>query len=125
MASFVFMPIAAIETLGTSEAKIGRTDSVDIVANDEGDSLSAGLFVPDEIEVKKKTTITWTNTDPLLRHTVTEGSELLTSEGHIPLFDSGPIAADGGTYSHTFSKKGEFYYYCNIHPFITGEIVVK
>ncbi|MCI0561533.1 MAG: hypothetical protein MN733_23845, partial [Nitrososphaera sp.] len=73
MASFVFIPIAAIDALGASEAKIGRTASVDIVANDEGDSLSAGLFVPDEIEVKKKTTITWTNTDPLLRHTVTEG----------------------------------------------------
>jgi plastocyanin len=118
---FAALPLAD----GVNHIKSKRSASVAIVANDDADSLSAGLFVPDELVIKKKTTVTWTNTDPSLRHTVTEGSEELTTEGHTPLFDSGPISTNGGTFSYTFNEKGEFYYYCNIHPFITGEIIVK
>lgn len=107
------------------EKKKGSTASVSIIENDSGDSLSSGLYVPDELTVKKKTTVTWTNDDPIARHTVTEGSEQETQEGAVPSFDSGPLSPDGGKFSHTFEKKGTFPYYCSIHPAITGEITVR
>jgi plastocyanin len=122
--SFTLIPAIGDDAFALSDKKYKRTASVAIVADDSGDSLSSGRYVPDDITVKKKTTVTWTNTDPAIRHTVTEGSEELTTEGHIPLFDSGPLSP-GGTFSYTFNHKGEFYYYCNIHPSITGEVTVR
>jgi plastocyanin len=103
-----------------------RIASVAIELNPSGDSLAPDVFSPYEIIVKKKTTVTWTNNDPIRRHTVTEGVSPAyeeTPEGYNPAFNS-EIIQPGGTFSYTFEKKGEYEYYCSIHPFVTGKVVV-
>jgi plastocyanin len=110
----------------SASAVQSRTAFVTIEVNPEGDSLTPDVFSPDEIVVKKKTTVTWTNNDPVLRHTVTEGVSPAYEEppeGYSPVFDSGVIQP-AGTFSYSFEKKGEYYYYCSIHPFVTGEVIV-
>ena len=59
-------------------------------------------------------TVTWTNTDPGVSHTVT------AADGS---FDSG-ILATGQSFSFTFDKPGDFDYACTPHPWMKGRISV-
>ena len=76
-------------------------------------------FSPATITIKVGTTVTWTNTTGA-PHTVT------SDDG--TTFDSGlntPIAANGGTFSFTFTKAGTFAYHCQIHPFMKATVIVQ
>jgi plastocyanin/tetratricopeptide (TPR) repeat protein len=63
-------------------------------------------------------TVVWYNDDDSA-HTVTSGIE--SSDGN---FDSGLFMA-GGTFSTTLDESGEYPYFCMVHPWMTGKIVVK
>jgi plastocyanin len=78
------------------------------------------FFVPDTLTVSKGTTVTWTNGDSTL-HTVTSGSAESGNSG--TEFDSSYLAA-GKTFQHQFSTTGTFDYYCTLHPFMKGKVVV-
>ena len=76
-------------------------------------------FGPASITIKVGTTVIWTNNTGA-PHTVT------SDDG--TTFDSGintPIAANGGTFSFTFTKAGSFTYHCQIHPFMKATIIVQ
>src|SRR5829696_6961642 len=70
-------------------------------------------FQPASLEVPAGTTVTWTN-GGAAPHTV-------TADGGA--FDSGRLAP-GATFSQTFDTAGTFTYHCEIHPQMTGTIVV-
>jgi plastocyanin len=78
------------------------------------------FFVPETLTVSKGTTITWTNGDSTL-HTVTSGSAESGNSG--TEFDSSYLAA-GKTFQHQFSTSGTFDYYCTLHPYMKGKVVV-
>ena len=59
--------------------------------------------------------VTWTNNDGTA-HTATANGGA---------FDTGSIAASGGSATITFSKAGTYAYHCTIHPSMTGRIVVQ
>jgi plastocyanin len=84
---------------------------------------AAEFFVPEEITVPAGTTVTWTNDDSTI-HTVVEGGPSGSSTGGAPTFDSS-IVAPGATWENTFDAAGEFDYYCNLHPFMTGKVTVS
>ena len=71
-------------------------------------------FNPATITVQANTTIKWTNKDGVA-HTVTSDSGL---------FDSGSIS-NGGTYSHTFTTPGTYFYHCTPHPSMTASVTVN
>ena len=71
-------------------------------------------FTPRTLTVKAGTTVTWTNHDDI-RHTVTATDKR---------YGSGAIDTDG-TFSHQFTMPGTYTYFCSIHPFMTGTIVVQ
>lgn len=81
-------------------------------------SMENFVFVEDRIEVAIGTTVTWTNADAT-RHTVTSGADD-TADGS---FDSDDIEA-GESFRFTFAEAGEFPYFCDIHPTMTGVVVV-
>jgi nitrite reductase (NO-forming) len=60
------------------------------------------------------TTVTWTNDDPGVVHTVTavDGS-----------FDSGNMA-EGATFAYTFENPGTFEYFCGPHPWMRARVTV-
>src|SRR3954471_2307137 len=70
-------------------------------------------FQPASLEVPAGTTVTWTNSGAAT-HTVTADNGA---------FDSGRLAS-GATFSQTFDTAGTFTYHCEIHPQMTGTIVV-
>jgi predicted secreted protein with PEFG-CTERM motif len=78
-------------------------------------------YIPYEAVVDVGGEVTWIN-DDTAAHTVTSG----TIEGGGPdgIFDSSLIMA-GKTWKHTFEEVGEFPYFCVVHPWMTGIVVVQ
>ena len=70
-------------------------------------------FQPASIEVPAGSTVTWTNTGAAT-HTVT------ADDG---AFDSGQLKP-GTNFSQTFTTPGTYTYHCEIHPQMTGTVVV-
>jgi len=79
------------------------------------------FFVPESITVSKGATILWTNEDSTL-HTVTSGSAEFGESG--TLFDSSYMAS-GTEFEWKFDQEGTFDYYCTLHPFMKGVVIVK
>jgi plastocyanin len=75
-------------------------------------------FVPYEVTIDVGSAVTWSNDDSAA-HTVTSGDGV--SDG---VFDSSLFMA-GTTFSHTFEEEGMFHYFCVVHPWMTGSIVVE
>jgi plastocyanin len=71
-------------------------------------------YMPPTLVVAPGTTVTWTNADDS-PHSVRE------KDGK---FKSAALDTDD-TFSQTFTAPGEFEYFCSIHPYMTGKIVVR
>jgi plastocyanin len=76
-------------------------------------------FNLESLTVPPGTTITWTNNDSAA-HTVTSG---IPADGPSGEWDSGNLQQNQ-SFSHTFDEAGTFPYYCDIHEFMTGTIIV-
>lgn len=75
-------------------------------------------FMPSSVTVSPGTTVTWSNQQAGVTHTV-------TSDASSPVqWDSGGIAS-GGSFSFTFTQPGTYSYFCDIHPSMRGSITVS
>jgi plastocyanin/mono/diheme cytochrome c family protein len=75
-------------------------------------------FAPQYITVSVGTKVTWDN--------VSNQAHTVWPLNPGDTFPKSPVLAAGtGTYSYTFTKAGEFEYYCSIHPAMTAWIIVK
>ena len=99
-----------------------QENAVSIAAGSANPSATE-FYVPSEITVSPGTTVTWTNDDTTI-HTVVEGGPQDASADGASAFDSS-IIAPGATWDNTFDTAGEFNYYCNLHPFMTGKVTVS
>ncbi|HLN20938.1 MAG TPA: cupredoxin family copper-binding protein [Bacteroidales bacterium] len=77
-------------------------------------SIRTSSFNPAVLTVTAGITVKWTNNDNM-EHTVT------SDQG---LFNSGTIPPKG-TFVFTFPAAGTYTYYCEIHPFMKGTVVVR
>ena len=92
----------------------------DTAAAGTGPTLKASIksiaFQPNRIEITAGTTVAWTNNDAV-EHTVTAVDRS---------FDSGNMEpGPGTTWRHTFTKPGTYQFYCVVHPFMKGVVIVK
>lgn len=71
-------------------------------------------FGPQTLTIPVGGTVTWTNRDDI-PHTA------VSTDG---VFKSKVMDTDEG-FSYTFTKAGEYSYYCTIHPKMTGKVVVR
>ncbi len=78
-------------------------------------------YSPSDLTISKGTTVHWTNND-LSGHTVTSGRPSDSQTGTI--FDSSLISA-GKSYSFTFEDTGTYDYFCQVHPWMSGQITVN
>ncbi len=77
-----------------------------------------------EIHVLPNDTVKWSNADTEF-HTVTSGiSPDLGGEGPNGIFDSG-LFSPGESFKNTFGDEGTYPYFCTIHPWMSGIVVVK
>ncbi len=98
------------------------TSSISTVSIVSGSSLPSNreFYVPKTVETTVGSMINWKNEDFGL-HTVTSGD---MTTGKTGVFDSN-IMQKGSTFSFLFDKVGEYDYYCTLHPFMTGRVIVK
>jgi plastocyanin len=81
------------------------------------------FYSPEVVETTVGSMVTWTNDDTIL-HTVTSG----TVEGNTGtpdgVFDSSYMN-NGASFSWVPEQAGEYDYYCTLHPYMTGKVVVS
>jgi plastocyanin len=77
-------------------------------------------FIPYELKISVSTEVTWNNQD-VVAHTVTSGT---TSVGPDGVFDSS-LFLSAATFSHKFDAAGEYNYFCMVHPWMQGKIIVE
>jgi plastocyanin len=109
-------PATPRETARARSAPRTRRVATAVRAHAAGDpavTIADFQFTPGSVTVHVGNTITWTNNGPST-HTATarDGS-----------FATGQLKK-GQSASHTFSHAGTFTYFCQIHPFMHGTIVV-
>ncbi len=77
-------------------------------------------FSPNPVTVDLGTIVTWANTDNAA-HTATAGT---SADGPSGVWDSSLIMA-GSSYSYTTDTVGSFDYFCMVHPWMAGTIIVE
>lgn len=83
-------------------------------ADDEAVSIAGLAFNPNSVTVNVGDTVTWTNDDDV-DHTVTSDSAAWNVAG------LGPT----GQFTFEFITAGTYTYHCDIHPEMTGTVVVE
>ena len=96
------------------------------VTNAPGSSIpgyeqtSDGCFIPSMVTIDIGGEVIWENNDTAA-HTVTSG----TPSGEVgAVFDSSLIAP-GSTFSYEFEDAGTFDYFCMVHPWMAGAVMVS
>ncbi|MFY9300157.1 MAG: plastocyanin/azurin family copper-binding protein [Candidatus Nitrosotenuis sp.] len=89
-------------------------------ASSPGCETTNECFVPAEVTVDVGGEVTWSNDDSA-SHTVTSGDPKNGPDG---IFDSN-LFLSGQTFSHMFEKEGEFPYFCLVHPWMQGTVIVQ
>jgi plastocyanin len=77
-------------------------------------------FIPYEVTIGVGGTVTWTN-DDTAAHTVTSGT---VTDGPDGVFDSSLFMA-GRSFEFTFEESGEYDYFCVVHPWMAGKVIVE
>ena len=106
--------------LKQSEGKLLELVAIPAGTAVPGCEISNSCFVPTVAVMKRGGEVIWENHDNAA-HTVTSGT---ATEGPNVLFDSGLISPDK-TYSVKLDLPGEYDYFCLVHPWMSGKIVVQ
>src|SRR5579862_7871968 len=72
------------------------------------------VFGPEALTVSVGTTVTWINQDDI-PHTVVANDKTFKSK----------VLDSDERFSFTFTKPGEYGYFCSLHPHMTGKVIVK
>ena len=122
---YVIMMIGLV-TFDSSEEKISEEPEVvvnaDIIMSTKssrpGCEEADRCYIPSIITIDSGNQVTWINEDSAF-HTVTSGfygepSELFDS-GHLDPFES---------FTFDFNEKGTYDYFCTLHPWMEGQVLV-
>ena len=99
--------------------------SAEIVSIPEGSGVPGceetnECYIPSTLNISAGTTVVWENNDAAA-HLATSGTPEGGPDG---IFDSGMIMG-GATYEYEFAETGEFIYYCLVHPWMVGTVIVE
>jgi amicyanin len=95
---------AATPVLAAAPAAAGPTVKIDNFT-----------FGPAALTVKVGTTVTWVNNDDIPHSVVAQDHTTFKSK----------VLDTDQTFSFTFTKAGEYPYFCSLHPHMTGKVVVQ
>ncbi len=84
-------------------------------AADIGVTIEGTAFKPASINIAVGDTVNWTNLDG--------GAHTVTSNAGV--WESGTVRGSGGTFSRTFDTAGTFEYFCQLHSWMLGTVVVR
>ncbi len=126
MLGLLIVPFAVTNNFGNAFAE---TVDVMIAAGSAapGCEVESICWDPSTIEVGVGTTVAWINKDAA-GHTVTSGNAGDADSGS--LFDStkdpaGFLIKPEATWEHTFDTAGDYPYFCQVHPWMVGVVMVS
>lgn len=121
-ATILFLALGFLVGCDGNESDLPQEATVRIPAgtNVPGCETTDTCFTPPTVRVGVGGTVTWHN-DDTSAHTVTGGTP---EEGPSGTFDSSLIIG-GGTFAHPFDAAGTFSYYCLVHPWQRGTVMVE
>jgi len=99
-----------------------KTVSVTIPAgtSSPGCETTNECYTPASVTINVGDTVEWDNVDTAA-HTVTGGSP---ADGPSGVFDSSLVMGKA-KYSHTFDNAGSYDYFCMVHPWMVGKVIVN
>ncbi len=109
----------------TTEPQIQKTENIEIdvsmptKVSRPGCDATDSCYVPSKITKNVNDSVTWLNDDSAF-HSVTSG----TYDNPDTLFDSGHIDPNS-TFTFTFKNEGTYDYFCTLHPWMKGIVIVK
>jgi len=107
--------IISIPTASAEQIQVSTT----LGSSVPGCETTNECYSPYKVTVNPKDEVIWMN-DDTAAHTVTSGTPAGGPDGN---FDSSLFMA-GTTFSHTFDSLGEHPYFCMVHPWMQGSVVV-
>lgn len=101
-----------VNAAGECRVPVATIDSMHFIV-----AIRNFAFHPDSLAVPAGATVTWVNCEDVGQqpHTTTSTTAVWSS----------PNLNSGDHYSHTFAGAGVFPYYCTVHPYMLGKIVVQ
>jgi len=124
--SFSLLAIFALIAISPSAfAEHGEGGMSATVTNSPGSATPGcentdNCFIPSTVVITAGGTVTWENTDNAA-HTATSGSP---SDGADGVWDSSLMMVNG-SYSYTTDTVGTFDYFCMVHPWMSGTLIVE
>jgi plastocyanin len=109
----IFGAIGAAGVLAAGLPSLGAA-VVDAAAKAATIKIDNFAFGPSDVTITAGTTVTWKNED---------GEVHRVQDDHNG-FSSAALDTDD-SFSHTFATPGVYHYFCSIHPYMVGKIVVK
>ena len=121
----LFAIFSLIAVAPSAFAEHGEGGMAATVTNAPGSSTPGceetdSCFVPSTVVIALGGTVTWENTDNAA-HTATGGTP---TDGPSGAFDSSLVMA-GGSFAQTFDSEGTYPYFCMVHPWMQGTVVVE
>ena len=121
----LFMTFAIFSLIAIAPSAFADHTSV-TVTNAPGSSVPGceetadGCFIPSMVTIDIGGEVIWENNDTAA-HTITSGTP---TEGPSGVFDSSLVMA-GSSFSHEFEDAGTFDYFCMVHPWMQGTVMVS
>ena len=84
------------------------------------EETSEGCFIPSMVTLDIGGEVIWENNDTAA-HTITSGTPV---EGPDGIFDSS-LVITGSSFSHVFAEAGSYDYFCMVHPWMQGMVMVS
>ena len=122
--------LALVSCGGSAPSPAGGTEPA---ADEAAVAIEHIAFEPQTLTVDVGTSVTWTNKDEQVTHTVTSGK---AGDKGVPGLDNAkPDKPDGtfdaeltdadNSFSFTFDEAGTYAYFCRVHPVMTAEVIVE
>jgi len=116
----ILLAVLAVGVLSSiAPSAFAQTVSAPVGSGVPGCEDTDECFIPSTITVDVGATVTWSN-DDTAAHTVTSGSAADGPDGN---FDSSLFMA-GTTFEATFDTAGTYPYFCMVHPWMVGTVIV-
>jgi len=117
---FVLLTVFSIIAIAPSAFADHTTATVTNAPGSSTPGCEPECFIPSIVTIDVGGEVTWENNDTAA-HTTTAGSP---QDGPSGVFDSSLIIA-GSSFSHTFDSAGTYDYFCMVHPWMIGTVVVS
>jgi len=118
---FVLMSVVSLIAIAPSAFAAHHEVTITNAPGSASPGCEPDCFVPSTATVEVGAIVTWDNTDGAAAHTASAGNP---DDGPSGVWDSSLIMA-GQSYSYTADTAGTFDYYCMVHPWMEGTVIVE